>query len=143
MWLRLVAPGGAGDAQAPVGVDHIAYDLPSLRALLEACAGLTAQGIVPYWCVNHGMSASLYYADADGNQMEFAVDCFPSKADCTAYWSGLEMGQNPVGVEYDPDDWLARLRAGTPEAELLAIDAGAEVSPLRGRLETLIEQVDP
>ncbi len=46
------------------------------------------------------MSASLYYADPDGNQMEFSVDCFADKADCTAYFKGEAIGQNPVGVEY-------------------------------------------
>ncbi len=136
--LDVIAPGGANDAQAPVGVDHIAYDLPSLHGLLEAYAELKAQGIMPYWCVNHGMSASLYYADPDGNQMEFSVDCFGSKAECIAYFQGEAIGQNPVGVEYDPDEWLARLRAGTPEKELLAIDLSRDASPLRGRFEELI-----
>lgn len=136
--LDVIAPGGAADAQAPVGVDHIAYDLPSLRGLLEAYEELKAGGITPYWCVNHGVAASLYYADPDGNQMEFSVDCFPSKAACTAYWSGPEIGINPVGVEFDPDEWLVRLRAGVAEAELLAIDLGRDVSPLRGRFEALM-----
>ena len=136
--LDVIAPGGAADAQAPVGVDHIGYDLPSLPDLLEAYEGLKAEGINPYWCVNHGVSASLYYADPDGNQMEFSVDCFPDKGACTAYWSGPEIGANPVGVEFDPDEWLARLRAGAAAADLLAIDLGRDVSPLRGRLEALI-----
>ncbi len=55
-----------------------------MRELLEAYDDHRARGIAPYWCVNHGMSASLYYADPDGNQLEFSVDCFASKAECTA-----------------------------------------------------------
>ena len=136
--LDVIAPDGEADAQSPVGVDHVAYDLPSMRGLLEAWEELKTQGIEPYWCVNHGMSASLYYADPDGNQMEFAVDCFATKAECRAYWSGPEIGQNPVGVEFDPDNWLKRLRSGASEAELLAINLDAEVSPLRGRFEELV-----
>jgi hypothetical protein len=31
--------------------------------------------------------------------------------------SGPGFAQNPIGVEYDPADWLAQLRAGRPEAE--------------------------
>ena len=50
------------------------------------------------------MSASLYYADPDGNQMEFSVDCFGTKEECSDYWSGSAIGDNPVGVEFDPDD---------------------------------------
>lgn len=76
--------------------------------------------------------------DPDGNQMEFSVDCFASKAECAAFFEGDALGNNPAGVEYDPDNWLARLRSGTPEAELLAIDPSGEVSPLRGRFETLL-----
>lgn len=135
--LAVIAPDGGDAAQAPVGVDHIAYEVPSLTALLGTWEDLKAMGITPYWCVNHGMSASLYYADPDGNQMEFTVDCFASKDECRDYFAGEKIGENPVGTEYDPADWLARLRAGESEADLLVIDLAAPVSPIRGRLEGL------
>lgn len=138
--LDVIAPDGADDAQSPVGVDHVAYDLPSMLGLLEAWEDLKAKNIEPYWCVNHGMSASLYYADPDGNQMEFAVDCFATKKECCDYWASPEIGQNPVGVEFDPEEWLVRLRCGMPEAELLVIDLEADVSPLRGRFEELMQE---
>ena len=117
-----------------IGVDHVAWEYRSLGDLLENYAELKAANIEPYWAVNHGMSASLYYADPDGNQMEFSVDCFPTKAESTAYFHGDQIGANPVGVEYDPDEWLAKLRNGTSETELLQIDTGGEVSPIRGAL---------
>lgn len=41
-----------------------------------------------------------------------------------------------MGVEYDPEDWLNRLREGTPEAELLVMDPQGTVSPIRGAMET-------
>lgn len=135
--LSVIAPGGEDTAQAPVGVDHIAYEVPSLTALLETWEHLKTKGIEPYWAVNHGMSASLYYADPDGNQMEFSIDCFASKDECRDYFAGEKIGQNPVGTEYDPAEWLARLRAGESEAALLAMDLAAPVSPIRGRLEVL------
>ena len=105
-----------------------------MRELLEAYDDLKARGIAPYWCVNHGMSASLYYADPDGNQLEFSVDCFASKAECTAYFKGDAIGENPVGVEFDPDEWLEKLRGGMAEAKLLKIDRKAPASPIRGKL---------
>ncbi|MFZ5607978.1 MAG: VOC family protein [Pseudomonadota bacterium] len=134
--LNVIRPEGAGgkDDRGMVGVDHVAWEYGSLTELLENYAELKAKGIMPYWCVNHGMSASLYYADPDGNQMEFTVDCLSSKADCTAYFQSGALERNPVGVEYDPEDWLARLRSGTPEAKLLAIDSDGEVSPIRGEM---------
>lgn len=135
--LAIISPGGDDTAQAPVGVDHIAYEVASLRGLLETWEDLMAVGIAPYWCVNHGISASLYYADPDGNQIEFTVDCFASKDQCRAYFQGEGMKGNPVGVEYDPADWLARLRAGVNEAALLPVSPTAPVSPIRGKLEAL------
>ena len=61
-----------------IGVDHVAYTFASMHELLENYAQLKAQGITPYWCVHHGVTVSMYYADPDGNQMEFQVDSYGS-----------------------------------------------------------------
>ena len=136
--LNTLAPHGSPESGGPVGVDHVAYDLPSMLALLEAWESLKSEGIEPYWCVNHGMSASLYYADPDGNQMEFAVDCYASKRECNDYWASAEIGENPVGVEFDPAEWLERLRAGEEQCDLMKIDLSRDPSPIRGRLEAIL-----
>jgi len=127
------------DDRGMIGVDHVAWEYGSLLDLLENYETLKAMGITPYWCVNHGISASLYYADPDGNQMEFEVDGFATKKECADYFHGEIMGQNPVGVEYDPDDWLARLRSGVPEAKLMTVDPAADVSPIRGSMTELMQ----
>jgi hypothetical protein len=41
---------------------------------------------------------------------------------------------NPVGVEYDPEDWLAQMRAGTPASEFLSLKVHEPASPIRGQL---------
>ena len=133
--LQVIAPGVEADDTGKVGVDHVAYEIADLRTLLESYAALKIKGIEPYWCVNHGMSASLYYADPDGNQMEFSIDCFDSKSECLDYFGSGVLNDNPVGVEFDPEAWLAHLRAGVSARDLLVIDAGSEVSPIRGALE--------
>ena len=122
------------DDRGTIGVDHVAWEYRSLAELLENYAELKAKGIAPYWAVHHGMSASLYYSDPDGNQMEFTVDAFPTKAEAAAYFHGSQMDENPVGVEYDPHDWLTRLRGETAESELLNMDASGAVSPIRGAM---------
>ena len=131
--LAVVDPDGARetDRRSAVGVDHVAYTNASLTDLVENYAELRAKGIAPYWCVHHGLTASMYYADPDGNQMEFQVDAFPGDG-CNAFIRGEEMGVNPVGVEFDPEDWLARLRAGAPESDLLVRKVHEPVSPIRG-----------
>jgi hypothetical protein len=74
----------------------------------------------------------MYYADPDGNQMEFQVDCFGSNEEANEFMAGPHFAGNPIGVEYDADDWLARLRAGTPPSAFLMRRAHEPVSPIRG-----------
>ena len=122
------------DDRGMIGVDHVAWEYVSLRDLLENYAELKAKGIAPYWAVHHGMSASLYYADPDGNQMEFTVEAFSNKAEGSAYFQSQQIAENPVGVEYDPEEWLTRLRGGVAETELLSVDSQGAVSPIRGAM---------
>ena len=130
--LEVLQPGGERDKRGLVGVDHVAYTYGSLEELLENYAQLKARGIRPYWCIHHGITVSLYYADPDGNQMEFQVDSFPSNEEANAFMAGPHFAANPIGVEFDPDEWLSKLRAGTPAAGLLRRQADVPVSPIRG-----------
>ncbi len=134
--LSVLQPNGATgeeakDKQGAVGVDHLGYSYGSLTDLFEKYATLKEQGIRPYWCIHHGITVSLYYADPDGNQMEFQVDSLDSSKDASQFMKEL-FSLNPLGVEIDPDEWLAKLRAGTPESELLPRKTHEPVSPIRG-----------
>jgi catechol-2,3-dioxygenase len=135
--LDVIAPGGEANDRGTIGVDHVAYEVAELSELLESYERLKDGAIEPYWCVNHGMSASLYYADPDGNQMEFSVDCFDTKEECVAYFKGDAIGLNPVGVEFNPDDWLVRIRAGETAKTLMTLNPEDPVSPIRGSLEEI------
>ena len=136
--MSVLQPDGAeADRQQSIGVDHLGYSYASLRELLENYSVLNEKGITPYWCVHHGITASLYYADPDGNQMEFQVDCLGSSQDATAYME-TQFSSNPVGVEFHPEEWLARLRAGEPESEFLSRKVHEPVSPIRGTIANYI-----
>lgn len=133
--LAVIRPDATETAERSlVGVDHVAYTYGTLSHLLENYAWLAARGIKPYWCIHHGITVSMYYADPDGNQMEFQVDCFATADAANALMHGPRMATNPIGVEYDPDDWLTRLRAGTPASALLDRKEDLPVSPLRGAM---------
>jgi catechol-2,3-dioxygenase len=133
--LAVVDPDGREtDKRGIVGVDHLAYTYASLDALFTNYEQLKAAGIEPYWCIHHGVTVSMYYADPDGNQMEFQVDACASSDDANAFMQGPGFAANPIGVEYDPQDWLARLRSGTPAAEFLERRIHEPVSPLRGAM---------
>jgi catechol 2,3-dioxygenase-like lactoylglutathione lyase family enzyme len=131
--LAVVDPDGTpeSDRRGAVGVDHVAYTNATITDLLENYAELKAKRVTPYWCVHHGLTASLYYADPDGNQIEFQVDAL-ADGGCNEFIRGEKMALNPVGVEFDPDDWLARLRGGAPESDVLIRKVHEPISPIRG-----------
>jgi catechol-2,3-dioxygenase len=119
------------DRRGRIGVDHVAYTYGSLNDLLENYAQLKQQGITPYWCIHHGVTVSMYYADPDGNQMEFQVDSYPSNEEANAFMESPHFAANPIGVEYDPDEWIERIRSGTPASEFLMRQSDEPISPIR------------
>jgi catechol-2,3-dioxygenase len=133
--LDVLQPDGSeSEKQGLIGVDHVAYTYRSLEDLLENYEQLKAKGIKPYWCVHHGVTVSMYYADPDGNQMEFQVDAFGSSAEANDFMCGPIMAANPVGVEYDPEDWLTQIRAGKSASDFLMREVHEPISPIRGAL---------
>lgn len=133
--LNAVQPdAGKDERRGAIGVDHVAYTYGSVEDLLENYAQLKEKSIVPYWCVHHGVTMSMYYADPDGNQMELQVDAFASGEDANRYMLGPHFEANPIGVEYDPDDVLEKIRSGTPGTEFLQRKSDLPVSPIRGTL---------
>jgi catechol-2,3-dioxygenase len=133
--LDVLKPNGKEtDKEGLIGVDHLAYTYSSIDDLLQNYEQLKAQGITPYWCVHHGVTVSMYYADPDNNQMEFQVECFDSSEEANAFMSGPGFAGNPIGVEYDPEDWLAQKRDGVPLSSFLARNEHEPASPIRGAL---------
>ena len=129
--MELIDPDGGGpDDRGAIGVDHVAYTYASLADLFDQYAELKTGGITPYWCIHHGITVSMYYGDPDGNQMEFQVDCFADNDDANAFMY-RSFAVNPIGVEFDPDSWLAELRSGTQAADLLSRKSDLPVSPIR------------
>jgi len=118
-----------------VGVDHIAYTLDSLMDLFSNYEFLKTKQIMPYWCIHHGDTVSMYYADPDGNQIEFQVETFAARMEALASENIEPKVNNPIGVEFDPDYWLDRLKNGAPESDLLIRKVHEPVSPIRGALE--------
>jgi catechol 2,3-dioxygenase-like lactoylglutathione lyase family enzyme len=106
-----------------IGVNHVAYTYRNVGDLLDTYARLKRAGITPYWPVHHQTTLSLYYADPDGNRMEFQVDC-GTVAEATALMKTDGFAANPVGVMYDPDALLARFEAGETDEALLAVPPG-------------------
>ena len=99
-------------------IHHVAFTYRSLRELVVTWQRLSDAGIQPYWSVNHGPTTSMYYADPDGNRIEFQVDNFPTAAEAKAFCALPEFAENSVGVDFDPAELLRRLDAGESEQAL-------------------------
>lgn len=121
--LDVINPGGSPDARGEIGTNHVAYTYADTGALLDTYARLKAAGVEPYWRIHHGTTLSLYYRDPDGNRMEFQVDALPMEK-AMRFMESEAFHANPVGVEWDPEAWIARRAEGASEAELLALPPG-------------------
>ena len=107
-------PGLEEPSPLAVGTDHVAFTFASLGDLLHTYARLKGEGIEPYWCINHGPTTSLYYKDPDGNRVELQIDNLPTRDSIEQWMHSGAFAANPVGVVFDPEDLLARYRAGEP-----------------------------
>jgi catechol 2,3-dioxygenase-like lactoylglutathione lyase family enzyme len=117
-------PDTVSRAPAASGVDHIGYGLPSLGDFVDAFERLKAHGIVPFLPMNHVFTTSLYYHDPDGNEVEFTVDNFPTKAECEAFVRSdmmAEIGRPPFGYPFDADEFAKCYRAGASRHVLARI----------------------
>jgi len=120
---RLAIAGIPGLADRPgiaAGTDHVAFTFGDLGDLLYTYRRLAAEGIAPYWCVNHGPTISMYYHDPDGNGVELQVDTMPSVEAIDAWMRSGEFDANPIGIVFEPEELIRRYEAGEP-METLAV----------------------
>ncbi len=104
--------------RSAAGLEHVAFTYADLDALLDTYLRLEAAGIVPVAPIDHGMTLSMYYADPDGNGVELQIDTMePDEAE--AYMASEAFAANPIGVAFDPDELVARRRAGESTEALL------------------------
>ncbi len=113
-------PGLEEQPPLAAGTDHVAFTYADLGDLLYTYERLKSAGIEPYWPINHGPTTSLYYKDPDGNKIELQVDNFPTAEETNRWMRSGDFAANPIGVVFDPDDLLARYRAGEPLGRLAA-----------------------
>lgn len=94
-------------------VDHYSFTYRNLPELLGNYLRLKDVGVEPYWTINHGPTSSMYYKDPDGHKVELQVDNF-SHEECEAFFAAGNYELNPIGVNFEPEEWIARLSAGEP-----------------------------
>jgi catechol-2,3-dioxygenase len=121
------------DDRGEIGVNHVGFTYAGIGDLLLNYDRLKNAGVRPYWTVHHGTTLSLYYKDPDGNRMEFQVDCGTAEQ-ANAYMASEAFAANPIGVRCDPDQLLARYRAGVDPESLMQMPQGppSEIPPEHG-----------
>jgi len=106
------------------GLHHVAFTFASMGELLDNYVRLRERGIRPFFCVNHGPTTSMYYADPDGNRVELLVDNFPSVEEAQAWMRSAEFARNPIGVDFDPDEHVRKFDSGVAVSDLVLRDGG-------------------
>jgi catechol-2,3-dioxygenase len=111
-------PGLQEQSPTAAGTDHIAFTFGSLGDLLQTYLRLKSEGIEPFWCINHGPTTSLYYKDPDGSRVELQVDNLPTIDAIETWMRSGDFARNPIGVVFEPEELVARYRAGEPVESL-------------------------
>lgn len=111
-------PGTKNKDPQTCGLEHTAFTYNTLTDLLLAYRQRKQKGIQPYWPINHGPTTSIYYKDPDGNMIETQVDNYEDADSATEFMKSKAFAENPIGVDFDPEDFIKRLSAGESESEL-------------------------
>lgn len=111
-------PGTGSKLKTSAGLEHIAFTFGSLEELALAYQQRKEKGITPVWCVNHGVTTSIYYSDPDGNNLETQVDNFDTNEDTNAFMDSKEFDENPIGTDFDPEDLVRRLKSGEDHSSI-------------------------
>lgn len=101
-----------------VGVNHVAYTWKGMAEFTDLYKRLKNDDIVPVRPVRHGMTLSMYYADPDGNLIEFQIDMLDPE-DANAFMNSPAFDANPIGEPFDPDELISRYDAGESIDELI------------------------
>ncbi len=67
-------PDMARDPNTPAWVQHIAFEVESLDALMAAKARVEARGLDVVGPTDHGIFTSIYFFDPNGHRLELAVN---------------------------------------------------------------------
>jgi catechol 2,3-dioxygenase len=125
----LAVPGLEDDAQKirHTGMHHSAFEYDSFADLMSSFDRLRIAGVEPAFCLDHGVTISLYYKDPDGNFVELQSDNFSDWKLSTEWMrNSADFAQNPIGTFFDPARVYYAFKTGTEfKALQKTIRAGA------------------
>jgi catechol-2,3-dioxygenase len=127
----LAVPGLGDDADKIChnGMHHCAFEYGSFADLMSSYDRLRKAGLEPAFCLDHGLTFSIYYEDPEGNFVELQSDNFSDWKLSTEYMrTSPAFSANPIGVFFDPAKVYETYRSGTDFNTLQkAVRAGAHL----------------
>ena len=111
----LAVPGLSDDEQKTRhnGMHHCAFEYDSFDDLMASFDRLRKTNIEPAFCLDHGMTISLYYRDPEGNFGELQSDVFGDWAKSGDFMrSSPDFAANPIGTFFDPARVYEALKSG-------------------------------
>jgi catechol 2,3-dioxygenase len=118
------------DKDTRVGMHHVAFEYESFADLNASFLRLRDAGIVPTFCLDHGMTFSYYYSDPDGNFVELQVDNFGDWAKSSEWMrESPAFEDDPLGKFVDPNRVAAVFAAGLTFEQIHARAILGELAP--------------
>ena len=97
------------------GMHHSAFEYANAADLFASYERMKSEGITPAFCLDHGLTISLYYRDPEGNYVELQSDNFGDwKLSSEWMRTSPDFRANPIGTFFDPEKVSEALAAGRP-----------------------------
>lgn len=101
----LTAPGLLDDERkvSHNGIHHFAFEYKNFADLMSSFDCMRGAGIESAFCLDHGLTISLYYSDPEGNYIELQSDNFGDwKKSGEFMRTSSDFAANPIGTFFDP-----------------------------------------
>ena len=128
----LAVPGLSDDPEKTQhnGMHHSAFEYESFADLMESYDRMRKGGVEPAFCLDHGLTISLYYKDPEGNFVELQSDNFSDWKLSTEFMrTSPDFAANPIGTFFDPAKVYDAFKAGIEFKALQATIRGGAYLP--------------
>ena len=112
------------------GMHHSAFEYPTFDDLMSSYERMRDIGILPAFCLDHGLTMSLYYRDPEGNFVELQSDNFGDWKQSGEFMrTSADFQSNPIGTFFDPEKVCQAHRAGASFKDLQPAIRGGKFQP--------------
>ncbi|HWM84007.1 MAG TPA: VOC family protein [Pseudolabrys sp.] len=112
------------------GMHHSAFEYQSFDDLMASYGRMRKGGVEPAFCLDHGLTISLYYKDPEGNFVELQSDNFSDWKQSGEFMrTSPDFAANPIGTFFDPAKVYDAYKSGIAFATLQKAIRGGSYLP--------------